>query len=330
MRLHYPGPFPERIGFLLLPHFAMMAFFSAVEPLRIANRIAGHELFQWRVISESGQPVTASNGMTLMADDDLLPTPGVSSLAVCASFEPEKSTSRRLIQWLHRQAQHGCVLGSMDTGVIVLAHAGLVDNQTLTLHWESLPVFRETYPHLHAVESLFEVSEAGFSCAGGTAAMDMSLDLIARRHGEALAQHVSEQLIHAQIRHPEESQRFELSRRLGSRKPALLRAVALMEANLEHPLPIADITAQVNISWRQLQRLFERELGHSPRRFYLTLRLERARQLLRETQRGIIEIALACGFTSASSFSRAFRHHYHHSPRDVRHQARPNVAPFNN
>lgn len=327
MRLHYQGQLPERIGFLLLPRFAMVAFFSAVEPLRIANRIAGHELFQWHVISESGAPVTASNGMTLMADEGLTPYPDVSSLAVCASFEPEEAISRHITQWLHRQAQRGCVLGSMDTGAIVLAHAGLLDDQTITLHWESLPVFRESYPHLHAVESLFEVSKSGFSCAGGTAAMDMSLDLIARRHGNTLAQQVSEQLIHAHIRHPEDRQRFELSGRLGSRKPALLRAVALMEANLEHPLTIADISEQVNISLRQLQRVFEQELSSTPRRYYLVLRLERSRQLLRETQRDIIEIALACGFNSASSFSRTFRQYFGYTPSDVRHHDRPNVAP---
>ncbi|EHJ94523.1 GlxA family transcriptional regulator [Vreelandella boliviensis] len=327
MRLQYQGQSPERIGFLLLPRFAMVAFFSAVEPLRIANRIAGHELFQWRVMSESGEPVTASNNMTLMADEGLTPYPDISSLAVCASFEPEKSISRQLTQWLHRQAQRGCVLGSMDTGAIVLASAGLLDDQTITLHWESLPVFRESYPHLKAVESLFEISKSGFSCAGGTAAMDMSLDLIARRHGDTLAQQVSEQLIHANIRHPEDRQRFELSGRLGSRKPALLRSVALMEANLEHPIVIADISEQVNISLRQLQRLFEQELGSSPRRYYLALRLERSRQLLRETQRDIIEIALACGFNSASSFARSFRHYYGYTPSDVRLHARPNVAP---
>ncbi|WP_447956041.1 GlxA family transcriptional regulator [Vreelandella sp. EE7] len=328
MRLDYPGPFPERLGFLLLPHFSMMGFFSAVEPLRIANRIGQRELFQWRVFSASGEPVTASNAMTLMADESLTPDPDISSLTVCASFEPEKAISHRVTQWLNRQALRGCTLGSMDTGAVVLANAGLLDEHRVTMHWESLPVFRETYPHLEAVESLFEVHPKGFSCAGGTAPMDMSLDLIARRHGEVLAQQVSEQLIHAQIRAPEKRQRFALPQRLGSGNPALLKAVALMEANLEHPLSVAEIAAQASISWRQLQRLFEQELGQSPRQFYLTLRLARAHQLLRETRRSVIDIALACGFTSASSFSRAFRQRFGCSPRAVRREAHPQVAPL--
>ncbi len=318
MRLDYTGPLPEPIGFLLLPRFSMMAFFSAVEPLRIANRIAGRELFAWRVISQDGAPITASNAMTLLADDSIASAPALPSVAVCASFEPEATLSRPLIRWLNRLANSDCVLGGIDTGSLVLASAGLLRDQRVTLHWESLPAFRERFPDIETREALFELGPRGFSCAGGAAAMDMSLDLIARRHGEALATAVSEQLIHARMRTPHDQQRMALSQRLGTHKHVLIEAVALMEAHIEAPLSIDAVACRVGISLRQLQRLFERELGMRPRDHYLNLRLARARQLLLETDHDILGIGLACGFASASSFARAYRQRYAERPRDAR------------
>lgn len=318
MRLDYTGPSPERIGFLLMPRFSMMAFFSAVEPLRIANRIAGRELFAWRVISQDGAPITASNAMTLLADDAIASAPALTSVAVCASFEPEATLTRPLIRWLNRLANSDCVLGGIDTGSVVLASAGLLRDQRVTLHWESLPAFRERFPEIETREALFELGPRGFSCAGGAAAMDMSLDLIARRHGEALATAVSEQLIHAHMRTHHDQQRMTLTQRLGTHKHVLIEAVALMETHIETPLTIHEVARRVGISLRQLQRLFERELGIRPRDHYLKLRLARARQLLLETDHDILGIGLACGFTSASSFSRAYRQRYAESPRGSR------------
>nr|WP_298411213.1 GlxA family transcriptional regulator [uncultured Halomonas sp.] len=319
MRLDYQGPWPEPIGFLLLPRFSMMAFFSAVEPLRIANRIAGKEVFCWHVISQDGQPISASNGMTLLADTSLDSAPALASLAVVASFEPEATLSRHLIRWLNQLAQRGCVLGGLDTGSFILARAGLLEGQRVTLHWESLPSFRERFPEIDATESLYEISTERFSCAGGAAAMDMALAMIARRHGDELATAVSEQLIHARMRTQRDHQRLALTRRLGTHRHALVEAVALMEQHIEAPLSVGDIAGKVGISLRQLQRLFEQELTTSPRDHYLALRLSRGRQLLRETDHDILSISLACGFTSPSSFSRAYKGRYGVSPRGDRH-----------
>ncbi|WP_043532157.1 GlxA family transcriptional regulator [Litchfieldella xinjiangensis] len=322
MRLHYSGQTPELIGFLLLPRFSMMAFFSAVEPLRIANRIADRELFKWWVISPEGEPVSASNGMTLLVDGSLETAPRLPSLAICSSFEPEDTLTHALLKWLNRLAQSNCVLGGLDTGSFILARAGLLEGQRVTMHWESLPAFRERFPEIEAVESLYEVGPRGFSCAGGAAAMDMTLDLITRRHGEALATAVSEQLIHARMRTHQDQQRMALTQRLGTHKHALIEAVTLMEANIETPLGIKHIAERIGISLRQLQRLYEQELGERPRDYYLSIRLNHARQLLLETDRDILSVGLASGFTSASSFSRAYRQRYGMSPSLSRDKAR--------
>jgi AraC family carnitine catabolism transcriptional activator len=318
MRLDYIGPLPETIGFLLLPRFSMMAFFAAVEPLRIANRISGKPLFRWLLISEDGQPVTSSSGMTLVADHSILDIRSLPSLAVCSGFEPESHLNRALTGWMHRLDGGGCVLGGLDTGCFLLAAAGLLDGERVTLHWESLPAFRERFPTISTSDELFELGARRFSCAGGAAAMDMALDVIARRHGTALAVDVSEQLVHDRMRTRTDQQRMTLARRLGTHKRQLVDAVALMEQNLDTPLSLEELAKRCRVSLRQLQRLFEQELSTSPRAWYLRLRLERARHLLKETDLDILSIGLSSGFTSSSSFSRAYRNYFGHSPRQTR------------
>lgn len=318
MRLDYSGPTPELIGFLLLPRFSMMAFFSAVEPLRIANRISGRPLFDWRLISEDGSPVTASNGMTLLADQAIDSIHHLPSLALCSGFDPERYLSRALKRWLHRLAAAGCVLGGIDTGCFLLAEAGLLSGERVTLHWESLPSFKERFPGIATSNELFELGARRFSCAGGTAAMDMALDVIARRHGQHLAVDVSEQLVHERMRTRHDQQRMTLARRLDTHNARLVEAVDLMERHLETPLTLPDIARRSGVSLRQLQRIFADELGHSPRDWYLGLRLQRAHYLLTETDLDVLVVSLACGFTSSPGFSRAFRQRYGCSPRQVR------------
>ncbi len=318
MRLEYRGPLPEPVGFLLLPHFSMMAFFSAVEPLRIANRISGRPLFDWALFSEDGGPVTASNGMTLLVDRAIGEVHRLPSLAICSGFEPESHLSRPLVAWLHRLDQAGCALGGLDTGCVVLAAAELLAGERVTLHWESLPAFRERFPTIETSDELFEIGERRFSCAGGAAAMDMALEVISRRHGARLAIDVSEQLIHERLRSRSDQQRMTLARRLGTHNRRLVEAVALMERHLETPLTLAEVAQRSGVSPRQLQRLFEQNLGCSPRDWYLKRRLEQGWQLLGETDMKILSVGLACGFASSSSFSRAFRAHYGKSPREAR------------
>ncbi|WKV92746.1 GlxA family transcriptional regulator [Halomonas sp. HAL1] len=322
MRLQPPDTLPERIGFLLLPRFAMVAFFSAIEPLRIANRIDGRPLFEWDLISRDGEPVVASNGMTLIASGSLHTASQVPSLAVCASFDPVRAIDDELTDWLRARNYEGCVLGGIDTGCYALAAAGLLDDKTVTLHWECLSDFCARFPRVDAVESVYEVTDEGFSCAGGSAAIDMSLDLIRRRHGDALAKQVRDQLIHEQGRRPASRQRDPAI----PQDPMLQRAITLMDDNLESPLSIRSLANELGITWRRLDRLFARHLAISPQQTYLARRLDHACWLLSETPHSIMNISLACGFASPSSFSRAFRLHYGSTPSQLRQQAASNRA----
>lgn len=300
----------ERVGFLLIPHFSMMAFFSAVEPLRIANRLAGRPLFRWSAYSPDGQPVEASNGMCLMVDGGLEALTNLPSLYICAGFTPERYASRPLLAALRALSRQGVTLGALDTGVHLLAKAGLLGGERVTMHWEAVAAFREEFPEVEVSDALFEVGRGRITCAGGTAALDMMLDIIARRHGVDLATAVSEQLIHASIRDRRAHQRMQISNRLGITDSRLLKIIDLMESNIEQPLETAALAEASCVSGRQLERLFRSHLGTTPGGYYLRLRLDRARQLLRQTDMAILDIAIATGFASASSLSRSYRNHF--------------------
>lgn len=313
-----PRPVTRTTAYLLIDGFSMMAFMAATEPLRIANRLAGRTLYRWQLLSEQGGPVTASNGLRVLTDGAIGDVVRLSRLAVCSGFLDEDVPSAVLGRWLHGLDRKATVLGGIDTGCMVLAAAGLLDGHTVTLHWESLPVFRERFPWVHAVESLYEIGERRFSCAGGMAATDMRLAEIAADHGRELARAVAEQLIHDRARDPEAAQRQSIVERLDIHNAALVRAVALMETHLERPLLLTDIAQRVARSPRELQRLFAHHLQSTPGAWYRRLRLAHARQLVEATDRPLAEIATASGFVSITAFSRAFRRCFDCSPSSLR------------
>ncbi|MFQ5775380.1 MAG: GlxA family transcriptional regulator [Kiloniellaceae bacterium] len=320
------GETPERIGFLLVPQFSMIGFFSAVEPLRVANRLSGRELYRWRVFSVDGRPVAASNGMTLVADAAIATIERFPTVFVCASFEPQRHESKALLAWLRRLGRQGTRLGGLETGTHILARAGLLDGHRATLHWENAPAFAERFPEVELTHDLFEIDRNRLTCSGGTAPIDLMLHLIETRHGQDLAVSVSEQLLHARIRNPDDHRRMALGRRLGVRHPKLLKIVEAMHENLEEPLGLDRLAAFGGVSRRQLERLFRAHLGDTPTGYYLKLRLRRARQFLEQTDMSVLDVSLACGFASAPYFSRAYRAQFGLAPREDRRSLRSSIA----
>ncbi len=298
---------PEVIGFLLVPRFSMMAFVSALEPLRVANRLAQRTLYRWEIVSQDGGPVAASSDLTLLADCAMADATQYDKLLVAASFAPEAAYDHATALWLKRQDRAGVALGAIDTGSFLLAWSGLLDGYRATTHWESLDSFAEQFPRVDVGAGLFIIDRARFTCAGGTAALDMMLHLIRLRHGQPLAAAVSDQFIHAKIRDPQERQRMEPDAREGISRPGFARAIELMETHLEDVLSIDALCAASGTSRRQLERLFQRHFRLSPQRYYLDLRLQRARALLQYTDLSVVEITVACGFGAAAHFSRAYR-----------------------
>ena len=317
---------PRRtIVFLLVPNFSMIAFANAIEPLRIANRIVGREIYRWRLTSTDGQPVAASNGVTCAVQSgveaerrNLTGGGRPSMIFACAGVFVEEFHDKALFSYLRESHQRGVSVGGLCTGAWVLARAGLLSGRRCAIHWENLAGFTEAFPLADVYADLFEIDHNIYTCAGGTASLDMMLALIREDLGDGVVNKVCEQALTDRVRGSHDRQRLPLRARLGVQHAKVVRAIEIMEANLADPLSLAEIAYHVGLSRRQVERLFEREMGLSPARYYLEMRLDRARHLLRQSQMPIVEIAIACGFVSASHFAKCYRELHARSPQQER------------
>lgn len=309
---------PQAIGFLLLQNFTLFSLASAIEPLRMANQLAGRELYRWYTLTPDGSPVRASDGLQVTPDADTGIPLTLDTVIVCGGVGPSRSVQREHVHWLQAQARQSRRLGAVCTGSWALASAGLLDGYECSIHWECLAAMQEAFPRVALTSRLFSIDRDRATASGGTAPLDMMLTLIGRDHGRELAAGISEMFICDRVRGEQDQQRVPLKHILGTTQPKLLEVVALMEANLEEPIELAEMAAYVGVSRRQLERLFQKYLRCSPSRYYLQLRLTRARQLLKQTSLSIIEVASACGFVSTPHFSKCYREYFGQPPRDER------------
>ncbi|MFM0048098.1 GlxA family transcriptional regulator [Caballeronia grimmiae] len=310
-------PAPQDFHFLVLPQFSSIGFMSAIEPLRVANRFRG-ELYRWRIVSVDGGPVVASNGISLNADASIDDTADARMVIVVSGFEPLARYTRGIGDWLRRLDRAGATLGGIDTGSFILAEAGLLAGKRTTLHWEALAAFSERYPSIETSQELFEIDARRITCAGGTASIDLMLDIIARDHGAELAAQVSEQFVLGRIRQRSDHQRMKIAARYGIHNRKLIQVIGVMEQHMEEPLSPDALAESIGVTRRQLERLFCAALKDTPTHFYLGLRLTRARELLQQTDMSILAVCVACGFESPSHFSRTYRARFNASPRQDR------------
>ncbi|NVO22928.1 GlxA family transcriptional regulator [Donghicola sp. C2-DW-16] len=308
------GKKPRHFAFVLLDRFTLMAFTSVIEGLRIANRMADKQLYTWSLVGEGGASVTCSAGVEFKLDSDLDDLPRDASILVCGGVEVQKATSKRLLNWLRKEARRGAPMGGLCTATYVLAKAGLLDGRRATIHWENQDSFSEEFDEVDLTKSVFVVDGNRISAAGGTASIDLMLKIIADDHGEDLSNAVADQLIYSSIRTDRDTQRLSIPTRIGVRHPKLSQVIQMMEKNIEEPISPAILAKDVGMSTRQLERLFRRYLNRSPKRYYMELRLSKARNLLMQTDMSVINVALACGFASPSHFSKCYRAHYQTTP----------------
>jgi len=307
------GP-PRRFVFVLLDQFSLLSFASAIESLRIANRMSGKELYKWLLLSESGETVTCSSGTLIQVDCGFEEMRRADTVLVCAGIDVQRASTKKVLNWLRREARRGVKLGGLCTGSYTLAKAGLLDGKRATIHWENQDSFIEEFEDIELTKSVFVIDGNRFSTAGGTSSIDLMLKLIADDHGEELGNAVADQLIYSSIRTDQDTQRLSIPTRIGVRHPKLSAVIKMMEENIEEPISPSILSRDVGMSTRQLERLFRRYLNRSPKRYYMELRLQKARNLLMQTDMSVINVALACGFASPSHFSKCYRSHYSTTP----------------
>ncbi|MEL6204842.1 MAG: GlxA family transcriptional regulator [Pseudomonadota bacterium] len=316
----------RRFVFVLLDQFTMLCFACAIEPLRIANRMSGKPLYQWQIVGEGGEYVQCSNGVWFKVDSDLEELSRDDTIMLCGGLDIQAASTKRVVSWLRREARRGLAVGGLCTAGHTMATAGLLDGKRATIHWENQDSFAEEFDEVVLTKSVFVVDGNRISTAGGTASIDLMLKLIADDHGEELAGLVADQLIYSSIRTDQDTQRLSIPSRIGVRHPKLGQVIQIMEQNLEEPMSPALLARDVGLSTRQLERLFRRYLNRSPKRYYMELRLQKARNLLLQTDMSVINVALACGFTSPSHFSKCYRAQYQTTPYRER-GAHANRAP---
>lgn len=309
------------IVFFLVPDFSMLAFATAIEPLRIANRMLGKEFYSWRLASNDGAPVQASNGVEVSVDtslkqerESLTNSRRPSNMFLCSGINVEDATNKSLFAYIRENKNSGVTVGGICTAAFLLAAAGLLKGKRCAIHWENLPGFAEHFPDVDVYADLYEMDGNTWTCAGGTAALDMMLSMISTDLGEDLVNRVCEQALTDRVRNPNDRQRLPLRARLGVQNAKVLSIIEYMEANIAEPLQLVEIADFVGLSRRQIERLFQQHMGRSPARYYLEIRLDRARHLLMQSTMPVVDVAIACGFVSASHFSKCFREMYGKSP----------------
>ena len=313
-----PDSSPFSFAFVILPKFSALSVSSLVEPLRIANYCAGEELYAWHYLSEEGGAVPSCSGMGIDTQALAAPDRDWDSIIVCGGWNAARYDNPELLKWLRLKARKGVTLGAAETGAYVLARAGLLSGHQATIHWHCQQALQESYPDIHLQEHLFISDRKRLTCAGGTSGIDMMLHHIEQRHSKALAQEVADQLLHTS---PRAGDRPQL--RSPERKPAavpviLQNAIKLMEENIEDPIRIPALTAMLGISQRKLERLFNKYFNCSAVAFYRIVRLQQARMLLTQTDMSVLDICIACGFTSSSYFSKSYTLQFGMRPRDHR------------
>ncbi|MBJ3762938.1 GlxA family transcriptional regulator [Maribius pontilimi] len=308
------NPATRHVAFTLLPNFSLISFAGAMECLRIANRLSGKTLYRWTLVGEGGTQIACSAGTSFVLDSDLPDLGRDSMIVLCGGVDIGAATTRKLLNWLRREARRGVSVAALCTGSFAMAKAGLLDGKRATIHWENQDSFLEDFPDVTLTRSVFTTDGNRMTTAGGTSSIDLFLKLVADHHGEDLANGVADQMIYSSIRTDQDTQRLSVPTRIGVRHPKLAQVIQIMEASIEDPISPATLARDVGMSTRQLERLFRRYLSRSPKRYYMELRLQKARNLLMQTDMSVINVALACGFTSPSHFSKCYRAHYDKTP----------------
>jgi transcriptional regulator GlxA family with amidase domain len=303
-----------RFAFLTLPDYSLIAVTNALEPLRMANRVVGRDVYEWSIASLDGKAARASSGLELAPTIPLDKVGKVEILFVCGGIDVRKAVTSPLLAALRRFAERRTGLGALCTGGYALARAGLLDHYRATIHWENLPALREEFPRVQLNDQVFSIDRDRFTASGGTAPLDLMLNLIQHKHGLRISQLVSEQFVLERVRSAEDRQYVPLRARVGSAHRGMIQVAELMEENIEKPLSLEAIARATNLSRRQIERLFRRHLDCVPKKYYLEMRLRRARELLLQTAMPIMDVTTSCGFKSPPHFSRCYRALFGHPP----------------
>lgn len=311
-----------RVGIVLIDGFSLMAYASAMEPMRAANLLSDAPLYSIRNLPVSGASSRSSSGALIKADAYLGEQVDFDLLLIVAGQEAGDFRNAQLEHWLRLLASRGVLIGGVSGGPLVLARSGVMDGYRMTIHWDHVEALTRISPRLVVERSLYILDRNRLTCGGGTAALDMMLALIKYQQGAALALGVSDWFLHTDLREGENAQRSGLAERYNTSNEHLLRALEAMENHIADPLELAQLAALAGIGARQLNRLFTRYLGSSAVNFYRRLRLKKSQQLLSKTSLSVHDVALATGFANGAHLSKSLSDFCGLPPKQYRERSR--------
>jgi len=299
-----------RVGLVLVEMYPFYGAILSVESMRLANKYGDRKVFDWVFISEDGDAVAASNGMSL-ATVAATSVEKLDYVFVVAGYDQSRRPLPHIKALLRRLSCHGTVVGAVDSGAFLLAEAGLLKGKTAAVHFESVQAFQNMYPRISVSEAPVSISSRIMTCASGTLVVRLILFVARERVGELIAGKVEADLHLLALAPPRDdtANQFRLRARL-----RLKEIVALMQNTLETPMSLRDLAERSGYSVRQLTRAFNDRFSIPPMKYYQRLRLERARQLLYQGEHQISQVSLCCGFTALSVFSRAYKMEFGQAP----------------
>lgn len=313
-------PHTRHIGFVVLEGFTMITFSNAIEAFRMANYVTKHPLYRFSVAGLIHDRTLASNHISINHSAPMEDLLTCDLVFVCGGYDLSSQKNSALRAWLQRFAKHNIALGGICTGAYALADAGVMNGHQSSIHWENLLTAKEKFPQVQFNPTIYTIDRNRYTCSGGASSLDLCIDIIRLHHDRKLSEEIGEQFTLSVLRKGDEPQHIPLPKQCNSGYNYVIEALVLMGKNLEDPLPIYELAPLLNISVRQLERWFKVYFSKSPQQYYTELRLKNAHRLLQQTNMSIMDVALACGFSNPSSFSKAYRGHFLHTPTQARRQ----------
>ncbi|AZO20421.1 GlxA family transcriptional regulator [Mesorhizobium sp. M1E.F.Ca.ET.045.02.1.1] len=303
-----------KVTFLVFSGSSIMCVASAVDPLRAANRISGETLFDFKLVSVTGEAPVTTCGLPVAVSDRFDADEPTDMLVVVAGFGTQNYTTSALLAGLRRAARSARACGGVEAGTWLVARAGLLEGRSATTHWEDMEDFSAAFPGVDVRPDRYVIDGPVFTSGGASPTFDLMLHLIRTRLGMAAALDVASVFIYDQARAATDAQPLVSLGRLDGYDPRLAQAIRLMEAHVDQPLTIDAVAKRAGVTARTLESIFRRSIGETPGAYYLRLRLSAARRLVVDTRIAMTDIAGRTGFSSAAAFSRAFSRAFGEAP----------------
>ncbi|WP_152365885.1 GlxA family transcriptional regulator [Microlunatus speluncae] len=275
----------------------------------IIGRDRSETPYQVRLLTPGGRPITCASGLELRAHGALERHRGpADTLVISGGFGSGAAASDpRLVGHVRRLAATVRRVASICTGVGILAEAGLLDGRRATTHWGFTDLYARQYPAVTFDPDPIYIRDGSvYTSAGVTAALDLTLALVAEDLGEARAREVARALV-TYLHRP--ANQAQISLHTGAPAPAdpiVAKIVEHITRRLSGDLATPTLASKAGISARHLSRLFQRDLGQTPARFVRQARAEAAAQLMSTTSLPLSRVAKRCGFATTETFRVAF------------------------